>query len=145
MADTLITPQQVLNPALELNKAIFVDVNPGFNPATSPSHLLKDTYAVVYGSIANLIVSVRGSRSRIFLEDYDGGVMGMLQEPLDDTTASFMAMGLTSAIRRWEPRIDDVSVKVTPKVSLPGYGIYVSGRLKGVYDSEFSATYSLPI
>lgn len=143
--DTLITPQQVLNPALELNRASFIDINPSFNPDTSPSHLIKDTYAVVYGSIANLIVSVPGSRGRIFQEDYDGGVMSMLQEPMDETTASFMSMGLTTAIRRWEPRIDDVSVQVTPKPSLPGYGIYVTGRLKGISDSDFSATYSLPI
>ena len=140
-----ITPQQVLNPALELSRALYVDVNPNFDPNTSPSHLLKDSYAVVYGSIANLIMTPQGGRSRIFQEDYFCGVLSMIHEPMDETTASFMSMSLTTAIRRWEPRIEDVSVQVEVVLSLPGYKIYVTGRLKGLDDSEFSATYGLPI
>lgn len=140
-----ISPSQVLNPALELNNASYIDINPGFDPETSPSHLLKDTYAIVYGSLANLITCPQGGRSRIFQEDYYCGALAILQEPLGQTSASLLSISITTAIRKWEPRIDDVGVNVTPDYHLPGYRVYVSGVLKGVSDSTFSASYSLPI
>ena len=139
-----ISPHQVLHKALELSSATYVDINPSFDPETSPAHLLTDSYAVVYGSLANLIVTPKGGRSRIFQGDYFSGVLSLMQEPLDSSTATLLSMTLTTAILRWEPRVQGVVVQVTPDFDLPGYTVSVSGQLVGLSNHDFSATYSLP-
>lgn len=139
------TPGEVLHPGLNSGKATFVDVNPGFDPKTSPSHLLLDVYAVLYGSLANLIVTPPGGRSRIFQEDYFSGVTGLLQEPFDGTTAQLISMTVATAIRIWEPRLVNVTVNVSTVTSPPGYFIQVTGNLVGLDNSTFSASYAVPV
>lgn len=139
------TPGEVLHPGLNSGKATFVDVNPGFDPTISPSHLLLDVYAVLYGSLANLIVTPPGGRSRIFQEDYFSGVTNLLQEPFDGTTAQLISMTVTTAIKLWEPRLNNVTVNVSTVNNPAGYLIQVTGNLVGLDNSTFAASYAVPV
>ena len=140
-----ITPGDVLNPGLESSSATYIDLNPSFDPHSSPSLILLDSYAVVHGSLANLFVSAQGSRGRIFQEDYWSGLYQLLQEPFDSQTASLISMASRTAIANWEPRITNVSVSVVPDTSIPGYIVSVTGQLNAADMQAFTASYSLPV
>jgi phage baseplate assembly protein W len=141
----VITPSDILNPGLQVQGASYIDINPTFDPHTSPSLILLDTYAIVHGSLANLFVSAQGTRSRIFQEDYWSGLYQLLQEPFDSQTADLIAMAAKTAVRNWEPRITNVSVSVVADTSIPGYAITVYGQLISAANQQFSASYSLPV
>lgn len=141
----VVTPNEVLNPGLQSQGATYIDINPTFDPHTSPSLILLDTYAVVHGSLANLFVSAQGSRSRIFQEDYWSGLYQLLQEPFDSETAALISMAAQTAVKNWEPRIKNVSVNVIADPTMPGYAITVYGVLVSAGNQQFSASYSLPV
>lgn len=142
---TLVAPGDVMHPALDVQNAVYVDINPLFDPQTSPAHLLLDVYAVLYGSIANLLVCPPGGRARIFQEDYFSGLITLLQEPFDAITASSLAINLTSAIKKFEPRLADVSISVDAVDSLATYVVNVRGSIVGIANSTFQASYSIPV
>lgn len=144
LSDTL-TPNDVLNPGLNTNNATYVDVNPTFDPNTSPAILLTDTYAIVHGSLSNLFACPKGGRSRIFQEDYWSGLYQLLQEPFDDQTANLISMATKQAISAWEPRIGNVSVVITPDITIPGYIIAVYGDLIASPKQRFSSSFAIPI
>lgn len=138
-------PNDILNVGLNTQNATYVDVNPTFDPNTSPAILLTDTYAIVHGSLANLFACPKGGRSRIFQEDYWSGLYQLLHEPFDGETANLISIATKQAINSWEPRIDNVSVNVTPDVSIPGYVISVYGQLVSTPQQQFSSSYSIPL
>lgn len=141
--NSVITQSQVLHPALDVNNAVYVDVNPGFSPDHSPAHLLRDEYAILYGSVANLIMCPPGGRSRIFQEDYFCGLMNLIQEPFDGITANLMSMTLNTALNTWEPRLTNLSVTVEAVPNPPTYVVSVSGSMVNLAGADFSASYSL--
>lgn len=145
MYNAVLAPGDVMHPALDVHNATYVDVNPLFDPNTAPAHLLLDIYAVLYGSIANLIVCPPGARGRIFQEDYFCGLVNLLQEPFDGQTSSFISMDLTTAIKNWEPRLANVTVSVEPVSNPAGYMIAVAGSIVGIPDSNFQASYNVPV
>lgn len=140
-----LTQRDILNPGLNTSSATYVDVNPAFDPHTSPAILLTDTYAVVHGSLANLFACPKGGRSRIFQEDYWSGLYYLLQEPFDGQTANLISLATKQAISSWEPRIGNVSVTVTPDISIPGYVIAVVGDLISSPAQKFSSSYAVPV
>lgn len=144
---TLVDPvstSQVLHPALVLQNALYVDINPMFNTSTSPALLLTDSYAIVHCSLANLMRCWPGGRSRIFLEDYHSPVFQFLQEPMCEQTAVNLQMGLSTAISKWEPRISLIAVRVTLSPEFHGYNVLVLGNLINT-NKPFSANYSIPV
>jgi phage baseplate assembly protein W len=144
LSDTL-SPSDVLHPGLDTGQATYVDVNPTYDPQTSPAILLTDTYAIVYGSLANLFACPQGGRSRIFQEDYWSGLYQLLQEPFDGQTANLLSLACKQAIDAWEPRIVNVVVNVTPDITIPGYLVGVTGDLIAAPKQKFSASYALSI
>lgn len=142
--NSVVSQSQVLHPSLDINNAVYVDVNPGYSPEHSPAHLLKDEYAVLYGSIANLIMCPPGGRSRIFQEDYFCGLMNLLQEPFDGITANLMSMTLNTALNTWEPRLTNLAVTVDVVDNPPTYLVGVSGSLVNLAGAGFNASYSVP-
>lgn len=140
-----VSPGEVMHPGLDITKATYVDVNPNFDVATSPAHLLVDTYAILYGSIANILVTPFGGRSRIFQEDYWCGLQYYLQEPYDALTATSLSLSINNAISKWEPRLVDTNVQVTTDDSLPGYVISVVGSMLNNPGNKFSASYAVPL
>ena len=140
-----ITPGDVLNVGLERAGATYIDINPTFDPHTSPSLILLDTYAIVHGSLSNLFSCAQGGRSRIFQEDYWSGIYQLLQEPFDAQTANLISMASLTAVRNWEPRITNVSIHVVADTSVPGYIVTVRGELIASALQQFSSSYSLPV
>ena len=143
--NSVVSPGQVMHPGLDVQSATYVDVNPQYDPNTSPANLLVDIYAVLYGSVANLITCPPGGRARIFQEDYFCRLMQLLQEPFDGITAQLVSMAVNTAIQTWEPRLKNVSVNVQTVNNPAGYLIGVQGSVAGLANSSFQASYSVPV
>lgn len=138
---TKVSPGDVMGSHLELGNAVYVDVNPQFNLQTSSGLLLKDAHAIMFGSIYNLLVTPPNDRSRIFQDDYSCGLMGLIQEPLDNSTAILIEMAVKQALDRWEPRVNSVSVRTAVDVSLPGYVVRIRCSAPGLPNGTFSANF----
>ena len=142
--DSIISPSQVLHPALNVAGATYVDINANYDPATSPAHLVLDSYAILYGSVSNLILCPPGGRGRIFQEDYYCGLLTLLQEPFDEITANLIAMTLNTAIKTWEPRLANITVQVEPVDNPASYLVRVQGNIVNKGNESFNASYSVP-
>jgi phage baseplate assembly protein W len=143
MNKDILVPNDILNSGLNTNNATYVDINPTFDVNMSPAVLLTDTYAIVYGSIANLLACPPGGRGRIFQEDYWSSLYQLLQEPFDSQTSNFIELAVQQVISTWEPRITNVFVSTTIDTSIPGYIINVRGELLSNPKQPFKASYAL--
>lgn len=132
-------PSILLRPGLSGSQAVYIDVNPA---AGGENPVLLYNAAAVFASLRNLFMCVQGSRGRIFQEDYFSGVYELLQEPLDDVTASSLSIAIFQAVRKWEPRVTIRSsdIVVVTNYGLPGYEVTVTLTINGVVSKE---TYDL--
>ena len=121
----------------------YLDLNPR---PSSNSHgdLLTDREAIVVGSISNLLQCWRGDRGRIGRPEYFSRMHELLQEPIDERTASIIQTSLVQSIQRHEPRITliDRRTGVIPKVDIPGYLVVITFRINGL-DRVYSEQYQV--
>lgn len=101
-SNALDIPSALLDLGKIRSQSLYCDVNPV--PDAGTPDLLYDS-AAVFASLRNLILSARGTRSRIFQEDYFSEVYDRLHEPFDEVTASSIRMSLFQAFSQWEPRV----------------------------------------
>lgn len=141
---SVLSASQVLHPALNVEDATYIDINATYDPASSPAHLVLDSYAILYGSVANLILCPPGGRGRIFQEDYFCGLLSLLQEPFDEITANLIAMTLNTSLKTWEPRLANITVLVEPVDNPASYLVRVYGNIVNKGNEAFSAAYSVP-
>lgn len=73
--------------------------------------LLANTgVAAIYGSLRNIMMTIRGERR--MLPEFAYNLYEKLFEPMDDSTANDIANNLVGAIQKWEPRIKLTDVKM---------------------------------
>ena len=115
----------------------YVDLNPR---PSSNSHgdLITDRAAIMIGSIANLIQCWKGDRGRIGRPEYFARTYDLLQEPIDERTASIIQMSLIQSIQKHEPRIRLIESRtgVKPEPRLPGYLIVVTFEIRGLNETH---------
>jgi phage baseplate assembly protein W len=54
---------------------------------------------------------------RVMRPDFGAGLKKLVFEPMNTTTAALVQYNVEQALVQWEPRIDQVTVKVTPQSS----------------------------
>lgn len=110
-----------------LSGAIWVDVNPLFTVNNLPDQL-PDVQSIQYCSLFNLFNCPIGARGRTFQPTFGSMWYQFIHEPIDDTTAEKMQIGMIQSIQRWEPRIklDYSSTYVQADTSLPGYRVRIA-------------------
>lgn len=111
-----------LAPVQSLQGAMYIDVNSLITSSPLPG-LLADLDSVKWSSFFNLFRCPVGARGRIFNARYGSRLLWLLQEPMDDTTATEIYHELDDAIKTWEPRVK-VNLNqssVTIDYGIPGY------------------------
>jgi phage baseplate assembly protein W len=103
------------------------DLNPYFDPLTSPRLTLVDKEAIT-GWLRLILTSSRNSGSRIFVSNLGSSLLDLLQDPVDDITAFKIKAGILSTISYADTRIkiDPSGVVVTPNPAYQGYNIRLS-------------------
>lgn len=116
---TMLTPYQT-----SLDGAIWIDVNTLLGMNGLPDRL-PDEQSITFCSLVNLLNCPIGARSRTFQPEYGSLLYQLLQEPIDNGTATLIQVGFIQAIERWEPRIaiDYSQTQVQPDFQIPGYRI----------------------
>lgn len=114
-------------PAQSLQGATYIDVNSLITSSSLPS-LLADFDSVKWSSFYNLFRCPTGARGRIFNARYGSRLLWLLQEPLDDTTATEIYHELDDAIKTWEPRVKVNMPQSSVRVDfgIPGYRCVLS-------------------
>ncbi len=124
-------PDTLLLPSKARSASTYIDINP--TPGDGQPVLLYDAPAIL-AAIRNLLLCPRGSRGRIFQEDYFSDLYETIHEPFDEDTAADLRVGLYQAIRKWEPRVEvglgDLLVELDEGV--PGYYVTISIKLNGI-------------
>lgn len=113
----------------------YVDVNP--DPIENTyGDLLYGENAIIVGSLRNLLICPFGDRGRIFRPDYYTLLHDLLQEPIDNITASSIRLALIEAVGKWEPRIEllNAYTSVDVNLALPGYTITIGFRFRDAAD-----------
>ena len=126
---------------LSIAKATWIDVNSLVTLNGLPDRL-PDEQSIMICSLYNLLACPIGGRARTFQPTYGTVLYELLQEPLDDASATSIRIGLIQAIGKWEPRIqlDYTQTWVVPDYNLPGYHIKLTFSLLltgNTYSQEF--------
>jgi len=121
------------NYQLQLQDAIWIDVNPRFTVDTLPDRL-ADGLAIVKASLFNLFNCVPGQRARTFQPTYGSIWLQFLQEPICDMTAVKMETFMITSIEKWEPRVslDLSNTQINPDMSIPGYVVRMAFFLPNI-------------
>lgn len=115
---------------INLDGSTWIDINSLCTRNSLPDRL-PDEQAIVVSSLYNLLGCPIGGRSRTFQPPYGTITYRLLQEPIDQQTATQINLGLIQAINRWEPRIalNYADTWVRPVMELPGFRIRLSFTL----------------
>lgn len=114
--------------------AIYRDLN-GLTPS---EHALLEDIPAVYASIINIISSLQGER--LFRPDYPSEQLeDSLFDLMDDITSLQVFRIVTSAIEKWEPRVEIIysKVSVTPNYDTNAYDLVLYFKVKGFGDYNY--------
>jgi len=119
------------------SQAVYVDVNPKFNNHDSPELLFN--VKAVNSALANLLSTPIGTLGPIFNPRYGSLLYDLIQEPLDEETASRIRASLIQSIETWETRIklNMSQVNVVPDLTIPGYQISLGYTILGINQTGF--------
>jgi phage baseplate assembly protein W len=67
---------------------------------------------------------------RVMRPDFGAGLKRLIFEPMSTTTAALAQYNVQKALTQWEPRIDQITVKVTPQPSTGCLSIEVRYRVR---------------
>jgi len=86
-----------------------------FPPAASPSgDMATAAYETdIQQSIRIILGTAPGER--VMRPDFGAGLKTLLFEPMNTTTAALAQYNVQKALIQWEPRIDQITVAVTPQ------------------------------
>ena len=62
--------------------------------------------------------------------DFGAGLKALVFEPMNTTTAALAQHTVHQALIQWEPRIDEITVKVTPQPSTGSLSIDIRYRVR---------------
>jgi len=93
----------------------FLGVGWAFPPAASPSgDMATAAYETdIQQSIRIILGTAPGER--VMRPDFGAGLKTLLFEPMNTTTAALAQYNVQKALIQWEPRIDQITVAVTPQ------------------------------
>lgn len=140
-SNELDIPDALINLGHSRSQAQYCDVNPVIN--LGDPDLLYDL-AAIFASVRNMILCYKGSRSRIFQEDYFCEVYERLQEPFDEVTAAGIRIDLFQSLKQWEPRVewDPSKIQVFADYASSCYHIAVYIELNG---RGLTGQFNLPV
>ena len=109
-----------------MQSKIYIDLN---NEANPDKTLLTNERAV-FQAIENLLLTSLGER--LFLPEFGSRLHELPFEPVDEMTAFEIENYIVEAIRRWEPRVDLISTKITPYPDDNAYVVELTFTIRGL-------------
>lgn len=82
--------------------AIYSDINGFYQPTDNPARKVYDNTAVIQAATTVLQVE---KGTRFFRRDFGSQLDSLLFEPVNETTANLILMGVEAALQRDEPRV----------------------------------------
>jgi phage baseplate assembly protein W len=99
------------------------------NPLNSDLIVIKNETAIAR-SIRNLVLTLPGER--FFNENLGSKVSRILFENMDDISASVIKDEITNTINNYEPRVELISVEVTPNYDNDEYNVTINYYIVGI-------------
>jgi phage baseplate assembly protein W len=108
----------------------FLGVGWAFPPAASPTgDLASAAYETdIQQSIRIILGTAPGER--VMRPDFGCGLKALVFEPMNTTTAALAQHAVQQGLIQWEPRIDEITVKVTPQPSTGSLTIEIRYRVR---------------
>jgi phage baseplate assembly protein W len=108
----------------------FLGVGWAFPPAASPAgDMATAAYETdIQQSIRIILGTAPGER--VMRPDFGAGLKKLVFEPMNTTTAALAQYNVEQALLQWEPRIDQITVKVTPQPSAGSLMIEIRYRVR---------------
>ena len=109
----------------------FRDISMSFqtNPLNNDLILLKNETAIAR-SIRNLVFTLPGER--FFNEDLGSKVSKVLFENMDEISASIIKDEIENTINNYEPRVDLISVNVSPNYDENEFNVTINYYIVGI-------------
>ena len=101
------------------NPTLWSDLNQ-YSPTKQP--LLYDTEDIIQ-SISNILCTREGSR--FFNTSFGSPIGSLLHEPMNATTETRLENATVTALRRWEPRINIPTVRITADYENQRYDVLI--------------------
>ena len=120
----------------------FKDLNVTFKPHPINGDLVivKDE-ASIKQSIVNLLLTNRGER--LFEPNIGSDIVKLLFEPLDYGVATLVKSAIISTLDEYEPRINIVSLLVTPNFDYNGFDVELEFEIIGREDNPLNVDFFL--
>jgi phage baseplate assembly protein W len=99
------------------------------NPLNSDLIVIKNETAIAR-SIRNLVLTLPGER--FFNENLGSKVSRILFENMDDISASVIKDEITNTINNYEPRVELISVEVSPNYDNDEYNVTINYYIVGI-------------
>ncbi len=107
----------------------FLGVGWAFPPASASGDLATAAYdADIQQSIQIILGTYPGER--VMRPDFGAGLKDLIFEPMNTTTCALAQFKVQQALTQWEPRIDQVTVTVTPQPSTGSLQITIRYRVR---------------
>jgi phage baseplate assembly protein W len=108
----------------------FLGVGWAFPPSASPAGDISS--AAYEADIQQSIRIVLGTApgERVMRPDFGAGLKALVFEPMNTTTVALAQHAVHQALVQWEPRIDQITVKVTPQASTGSLSIDIRYRVR---------------
>jgi phage baseplate assembly protein W len=108
----------------------FLGVGWAFPPDASPSgDMATSAYETdIQQSIRIILGTAPGER--VMRPDFGAGLKTLIFEPMNTTTAALAQYTVQKALTQWEPRIDQVTVAVTPQPANGSLSIDIRYRVR---------------
>jgi len=107
----------------------FLGVGWAFPPAAASGDLATAAYETdIQQSIRIILGTAPGER--VMRPDFGAGLKTLIFEPMNTTTAALAQYNVLQALTKWEPRIDSVTVNVTPQPSTGSLQIDIRYRVR---------------
>jgi phage baseplate assembly protein W len=108
----------------------FLGVGWAFPPDASPSgDMATSAYETdIQQSIRIILGTAPGER--VMRPDFGAGLKTLIFEPMNTTTAALAQYNVQKALTQWEPRIDQVTVAVTPQPANGSLSIDIRYRVR---------------
>jgi phage baseplate assembly protein W len=108
----------------------FLGVGWAFPPAAaSAGDIATAPYEIDIQQSIHIILGTAAGE-RVMRPDFGAGLKKLVFEPMNTTTAALAQYNVEQALVQWEPRIDRVTVKVTPQSSAGSLLIDIRYRVR---------------
>jgi phage baseplate assembly protein W len=107
----------------------FLGVGWAFPPAAASGDLATAAYETDIQQAIQIILGTAPGE-RVMRPDFGAGLKTLIFEPMNTTTAALAQFNVQQALVQWEPRIDQVTVTVTPQPSTGSLQIEILYRVR---------------